>query len=633
MTRRRPVIRPGLVVALAALVCAAVVPAIAPATPAAAATTYTFGWQPLNDVTNWAGQKAACGLTTNQLAAMMIAPTYPEAGASASTAPSPMTLSRYDTGSGLYAFGNPATIYQKAFWHPGVGAWAFDSAGGWNLTAADAMNTDTATRQAATTMTARWCNSSGTDAQRRKSVWSIWFGCTSGICETIYNAIYDPTTLKVNADASVGRLGGAVVHTCRTPDGTVSCLYVDPSQAQGYRGWTTQGFGPSPVSAPFYVISVNGREQRWWLRQDTGFDSTIEASKVVTANARTSLTWNKVGDLCDIDTGRGVCDWTGWQSIGGAFVGAPSVATNPDGRLEVFATDGSGVASHKWQLSPNGPWSDWQVIGGVSGLGGVVVGRNADGHLEAFGTTPDHLVWHSWVGPGGIWSPWLTLDGSINGPLTVSSNSDGRLELYGVDPSGTVQHRWQVTPNGGWAPQWSPMPGPSVTSIDVGRNADRRLEIVARTANGSMSYAFQIAPGGYWSGWFALGGSATGQIKVATNADGRLEVFARGSSGALIHSYQYTPNGFWSAVVSLGSQLQTDPLVARNNDGRLEVFARAASGLVLHSWQVAPNSGWSGWMPFLGVAPQGLAVTNNANGRIYLFGIAADGVLYANRQF
>jgi hypothetical protein len=632
MTRHRLGVRPGLIVVLAALVLGGVAPLIAPATPAGAVSTYTIGQQPLNDVINWAGQQAACGLTTNQLAAMMIAPGYPETGASGLAAPSPMTLSRYDTGSGLYAFGNPSTPYQKAFWHPGVGEWAFDSAGFWNLSGADAINTDTAAHQAATTMAARWCNSSGTDAQRRQSVWSIWYGCTSGVCETIYNAVFDPTALKINVDPSVGRLGGAVAHTCRTPDGTFSCLYVDPSQAQGYRGWLSPAFGPSPVSAPFYVITVNGREQRWWLRQDTGYDSTIEASKVVTANARTSLTWNKVGDLCDTDTGRGTCDWTGWQSIGGAFVGAPTVATNLDGRLEVFATDGSGVASHKWQLSPNGPWSGWQVIGGVAGLGGLVASRNADGHLEAFGTTPDHLVWHSWVGTGGIWSPWVTLDGAINGSLTVSPNSDGRLELYGVDPSGTVQHRWQVIPNGGWAPQWYAMPGPSVTSVDVGRNLDRRLEIVARTANGSMSYAFQIAPDGFWSGWFPLGGSAAGQIKVATNADGRLEVFARGSSGDLIHSYQLAPNGFWSGVVSLGSQLQTDPLVARNADGRLEVFADAASGQVLHSWQLAPNSGWSGWMPFSGVAPQGLAVTNNANGRIYLFGIAADGVLYANLQ-
>ena len=41
-----------------------------------------------------------------------------------------MTLSRWDTQSSLWAFGNKSTPYQRAFWHPGVGMWQFDSAGG-----------------------------------------------------------------------------------------------------------------------------------------------------------------------------------------------------------------------------------------------------------------------------------------------------------------------------------------------------------------------------------------------------------------------------------------------------------------------------------------------------------------------
>ena len=50
----------------------------------------------MDDVLYWAAQyqPAACGLSTNQLAAIMLAPTYPETGASGTSAPSPMTLSR-----------------------------------------------------------------------------------------------------------------------------------------------------------------------------------------------------------------------------------------------------------------------------------------------------------------------------------------------------------------------------------------------------------------------------------------------------------------------------------------------------------------------------------------------------------
>src|SRR3954454_3705367 len=138
------------------------------AVTAATTPVYTFGKEPLDDVNYWAAQKAACGLTGAQLATIMLAPTYPETGASGTSAPSPMTLSRYDTQAGLYSFGSTSTAYPRAFWHPGVGAWAFDSAGGWNLTAAQAMSTSTAAQQAAITMSARWCaNSSITDPATR----------------------------------------------------------------------------------------------------------------------------------------------------------------------------------------------------------------------------------------------------------------------------------------------------------------------------------------------------------------------------------------------------------------------------------------------------------------------------------
>ena len=68
-----------------------------------------------------------------------------------------MTLSRYDEWSGtfgennnqnanygLYAFRNPSTPYQRAYWHPGVGIWQYDSAGlGAPFTAIESMRVST----------------------------------------------------------------------------------------------------------------------------------------------------------------------------------------------------------------------------------------------------------------------------------------------------------------------------------------------------------------------------------------------------------------------------------------------------------------------------------------------------------
>ena len=241
------------------------------------AATYTFGLQPLADVMAAAAAQAQCGLTQNELATMVLAPTYPETGAANALSPSPMTLSRYDTSSGLYAFGNPATPYPRAFWHPGIGAWQFDSAGGWHLSAAQEMSTDTAASTAAQVIATRWCNDTADAANpvaRRANAWAPWNGCgvAGATCEAIYQTIYSPGTLNVATDPSVTRTGGMVTRTCQISGSLpVTCSRVDPALAQGDAAFAAPGFGPSPVTAPFYDFVIGSTEYHVWLKDDTGY--------------------------------------------------------------------------------------------------------------------------------------------------------------------------------------------------------------------------------------------------------------------------------------------------------------------------------------------------------------------------
>ena len=46
-----------------------------------------------------------------------------------------------------------------------------------------------------------------------------------------------------------------------------------------------------------------------------------------------------------------------WTSMGGLFDSDPVVATNQDGRLEVFGRDADGVVRHDWQVAANGSWA------------------------------------------------------------------------------------------------------------------------------------------------------------------------------------------------------------------------------------------------------------------------------------
>ena len=134
------------------------------------------------------------------------------------------------------------------------------------------------------------------------------------------------------------------------------CWYVDPARAQGSTGWRSGTYNPSnpnsytPLPKPFYVLEANGREYRYWLPADTGFDIGITGHKPVTDNARTSLTWQRSAPLCDRTQGRGECGpvarvaTTPWGPRTAEPFGAlDSVTSNPDGSARVTG----------WALDPD----------------------------------------------------------------------------------------------------------------------------------------------------------------------------------------------------------------------------------------------------------------------------------------
>ena len=65
-----------------------------------------------------------------------------------------------------------------------------------------------------------------------------------------------------------------------------------PGRAEGHAAFAAPGYGPAPITAPFYVYAANGREYRHWLKADTGYRRSIWACRPLGANARTSLPGN-----------------------------------------------------------------------------------------------------------------------------------------------------------------------------------------------------------------------------------------------------------------------------------------------------------------------------------------------------
>lgn len=299
-------------------------------TTAAAApqpATRAFGRQPYADTVSAAASVApsyrtsGCAISDATLAGVLLSITFTEAGplASTSSAPSPMTLSRWDTQPILYAFGNPSTPYQRAFWHPGVGLWQFDHP--WQNTASERIDTRTSAILAAQVVAGRWCGSSATnDLGRFVFAVGPWHGCDDGAsdgvrCLEIYAhhfqangpSLADDTLVGFTLQDGVTRMGGAVPTFCQLRGETTArpCLFVNPAAAQGNRAWAATTGMPTPLAAPFYVVRVGSQEWRYWLRDDTGYDRDIVAKATVGTNPRTTLVWQSGAGLCDVGTGKG----------------------------------------------------------------------------------------------------------------------------------------------------------------------------------------------------------------------------------------------------------------------------------------------------------------------------------------
>jgi hypothetical protein len=289
---------------------------------AVAVGAHQFSSEAYDDVYDWATSTSKCsGLSRNELIVMALVITYPETGAGSTHTPSPMTLSRYDLDSDLYAGHNPSTAYKRAFWHPGIGMWQLDDAGFASSSATwKRVYAYTAAQRVVATLASRYCGASGTDAQRRTAAWGPWLGCSNSGCESLYAThLSGDTIVGISKDTTVSRYGGMYSHTCRYAGETATfqCWLINPSSAEGYTvSWRLTPYdGGTSISPLTFIFYNNGfdtgnYEYRYWQKHDTGYANSVEARRASGANSRSSsgLLWT-IGNtrLCDVTLNLGPC--------------------------------------------------------------------------------------------------------------------------------------------------------------------------------------------------------------------------------------------------------------------------------------------------------------------------------------
>jgi LmbE family N-acetylglucosaminyl deacetylase len=298
------------------------------------------------------------------------------------------------------------------------------------------------------------------------------------------------------------------------------------------------GLGGGPLAGHVAVgPNADGREQVFGLRTDT--------HEIVTS-------WQTRPDLA----------WSAWLSLGlpgGAgttLTGVPTAARHADGRLAVWCRNHAGGVSTRAQQAPNGRFAGWSGLAGGTGLAAdeLDVTANADGRLEVFAATGTGLAhWYQHL-PNGPFLVDQALPASVPASApTCGVHADGRLEVFYRNPGdGHLHASVQRLVNGGWSPAIADLGGAGYGQPAVVRGRDGRLLLCGRTLAGALEICRQTAPNAGFGPWTPLPGRTFGQPAAALEPDGTISIFTLGPAGRPLNHRETRPGGPFAAPVVLG---------------------------------------------------------------------------------
>lgn len=170
---------------------------------------------------------------------------------------------------------------------------------------------------------------------------------------------------------------------------TFGTTYTNRQTSSGWSGWANLGQPATGLSQSSVGMNSDGRLEMF----------------SVDFNGYTYHKWQATSG-----------GWGGWTSMASDSNHVSiSVGRNSDGRLETFADWSYSCIGHNWQNTPGGSWFGWyydlgcpSVSAGVQGVGPEVA-TNSDGRLEIFIDGADGVVYHAYQQATSGWSGWSAL--------------------------------------------------------------------------------------------------------------------------------------------------------------------------------------------------------------------------------
>lgn len=178
------------------------------------------------------------------------------------------------------------------------------------------------------------------------------------------------------------------------------------------------------------------------------------------------------------------------------LTGVPAIATNQDGRLEIFARGSDGNAYHIWENSSDNWVTSWSPLASGSITSDISVAITIDGRLQAFARAGDGSLLTSWqVEPNGGWHDWENLGGTLapGAAPAVALNGWGQLQVFVRWQDGSIRHRRQK-PEDSWTwENWQNIGGNAIHDPVVHANMNGQLVVFQVNADRSLQVSTQTA--------------------------------------------------------------------------------------------------------------------------------------------
>lgn len=294
-------------------------------------------------------------------------------------------------------------------------------------------------------------------------------------------------------------LGGSIASTptvAKNRDGRLELFAVGTDLTLQHTWQTTAG---SPVWTAWSSLGTGGETDL--------IDTTVATEQDGRLNI---LALNVKGELWSRSQNRDYT-WAPWSWVGGNFVSRPAVGRSKDGRLVVFEVYSEVPTAHvlEWsfQDKPNGQWSHtWYSAPGRDLISDPSVASNKDGRLEVFANARNIGLVHIWQPTPDSYrmSNWSDFGGAVAGPPIADAQADGSLFVAFVDTDAGVLSRKQSKPNGPPWNGWQDHGGMLTQPLAMTKNADGRLEVFGVDPGGEPQHMWQTSANGPFTGWGGL---------------------------------------------------------------------------------------------------------------------------------